>query len=93
MKSSSRSKRSNDEDSTSAAKDRGKGDPVKSSSRSKRSNEDEPPSERAPKEHKEKSKERIKSSKSERIKSSRTKERSAAEQIVSRDEASEEQGK
>ncbi|XP_047482829.1 cytoplasmic dynein 2 intermediate chain 1-like isoform X1 [Penaeus chinensis] len=91
VKSSSRSKRSNDEDSTSAAKDRGKGDHVKSSSRSKHNNDDEPPSERGPKEHKEKPKERIKSSKSDRIKSSRTKERPAAEQIVPREEASEEQ--
>lgn len=80
MKSSSRSRRSNDEDSVSAAKDRGKGDHAKSSSRSKRSADSEPPSEKAPKEHKEKSKERIKSSKSDRIKSSRTKERSPSEQ-------------
>ncbi|ROT85651.1 WD repeat-containing protein 60 [Penaeus vannamei] len=80
VKSSSRSRRSNDEDSASAAKDRGKGDHAKSSSRSKRSADSEPPSEKAPKEHKEKSKERIKSSKSDRIKSSRTKERSPSEQ-------------
>lgn len=89
VKSSSRSKRSKDEDS---AKERSKGDHVKTSSRSKHSNDEEPPSEKAPKEHREKPKERIKSSKSDRIKSSRTKDRSLTEHNVSRDESNDLQG-